>query len=291
MRQITLSDHVNDQVNAAEQRRHDEFEQAKAQYAALLDQRNRRAAELAQAIAIAWAERRYLAWFGSIFRRIGHAFSSGPTEPTKAGAQREEIVFKAGADGERRVVQELSAQLSDDWVAISGYKNPAGEVDIVLVGPPGVMAIEVKFLNGKVFCDGDRWWRDKYDKYGNLVERGIAIADRGGRGPSAQVNASADRLQRFLAERTPVNRVLRAVVLAHESSSIGQLSAVTVDAIALLGGLRVAEVFAQKLPGGEQYLVDDLVRLIGQDHRYHERRRSMPHQGSGREAPRAARSR
>jgi hypothetical protein len=276
MRQVTLSDHANDQATAAAQRRQSDFEEAQARYKTLLDQRTQRAAELVQVTRTAWKERKYLAWFASFLPRIGHALSSGPAEPTKAEAQREEIVFKAGADGERKVVHALSAQLSDEWVAVSGYKNPAGEVDVLVVGPPGVMAIEVKFVNGKVFCDGDRWWRDKYDKYGNLVETQVPIADRGGRGPSAQVNASADRLQRFLAERTPVNRVLRTVVLAHEASSLGQLSSVTVDAIALVKELRVEAIFSQKLPTGERYLVDDLVRLIGQDHQYHERRRSSP---------------
>lgn len=288
MRQITLSDHANDQATAAAQRRQSDFQVAQVHYRTLLDQRKLRATELVQATRTAWAERKYLAWFASFFPRLGHALSSGPAAPTKAEAQREEIVFNAGAEGERKVVQALAAQLTDKWVAISGYKNPSGEIDIVVVGPPGVMAIEVKFVNGKVFCDGDRWWRDKYDKYGNLVESGLTIADRGGRGPSVQVNASADRLQRFLAERTPVKRVLRTVVLAHESSSLGQLSSITVDSIALVSELRIEAIFDQKMTTREQYLVDDLVRLIGQDHQFHESRRPSTARGSGRDYSQAS---
>jgi Nuclease-related domain len=287
MRHFTLSDHTNDQASAAEQQRQTEFNEARTRYDTLINRWYLRQAELDRATQNIWAERRYFAWFASFFPRISHALSAKPTVPLMVGAQRDEIVFKAGAEGERKVVHALAAQLSDDWVAISGYKNPAGEVDVVVVGPPGVMAIEVKFLNGKVFCDGDRWWRDKYDRYGNLVERAISIVDRGGRGPSAQVNASADRLQRLLTEKTPVNRVIRVVVLAHESSTIGELSSITVDAITLVNELNVAAIFANRLAGHDQYLVDDLVRLIGQDHQFHEKRRPSASHRSGPNAPQA----
>lgn len=279
MRQIVLSDHAQDRATAAAQKRQRDFEDALAHHKTLLDRRDQRSAELAQATRTAWVQRRYLAWLASFPPRLLHQLSTRPAAPAKASAQRDEVVFRAGAEGERKVVQALSAQLSDDWVAILGYRNPAGEIDLVLVGPPGVMAVEVKFLNGKVSCEGDRWWRDKYDRYGNLVEAGIAIADRGGRAPSAQVNASADRLQRFLADRTPVRRVLRCVVLAHESSSIGHLKSVTVDAVVLARELKVEAIFARKLPDGERLRVDDLVRLIGQDHEYHQRRRSSSARG------------
>ncbi len=59
-------------------------------------------------------------------------------------------------------------------------------------GPEGIAAIEIKHLNGVIHCRRDRWRRDKYDNYGNMVERGVAIQDRGGRSPSRQVNEVAD---------------------------------------------------------------------------------------------------
>lgn len=135
-----------------------------------------------------------------------------------------------------------------------------------------MLAVEIKYLNGQIHCDGDRWWRDKYDRYGNLVEQAIPIADRGGRGPSAQVNASADRLQRFLSERTPVRRVLRAVVFSHEASRLGTLYRVTVDEVALVDSLNVLSVFQRAVPNGLRVPVDELVRLIQQDHGFHANR-------------------
>ena len=64
---------------------------------------------------------------------------------------------------------------------------------------------------------GDAWTRDRYDSHGNLMERKVPIRDKGGRGPSAQINESADRLQDFLSQRMGIERVYRAVVFAHES--------------------------------------------------------------------------
>ncbi len=273
MKKVVLSDHTQDQADAAANKRRAEYEAATAAHASALSKREAYHQELVENSEQLWTQKRYVAWFFSYMPRISHALSSTPRAPQLAAAGRDEIVWNAGGDGEQRVLSALAGQLSDEWVAVSGYKNPGGEIDVVLVGPDGVMAVEIKFVNGQVHCDGDRWWRDKSDKYGNVVERNVAIADRKGRGPSAQVNASADRLQRFLAERTPVKRVLRAVVFSHDASSIGTLKSVTVDAIATLTSFVPKRIYQEKLGTGHQLLVDDLVRLIGNDHVYHASRK------------------
>ncbi len=150
MRQITLSDHVNEQAAAAAQRRQADYDEAQGRYLTLKEDRKRRSAELNDAIRTAWVQRRFLAWVACHFRSLVHDLSSEPTAPRLAEAQKDEVVFMAGAEGERKVVSTIASQLDNNWVAISGYKNPAGEIDLVVVGPPGVMAIEVKYLNGKV---------------------------------------------------------------------------------------------------------------------------------------------
>ena len=269
MKKIILSDHVSDQANAAANKRHAEFENAFASYEGALAKREAQQMELAEISKRLWGERRYPAWILSFIPRIASAISSMPPVPVKAVADREEMVWQAGGNGEQRVLDVLSKQLGDEWVAISGYMNPSGEIDLLLVGPDGVMAVEVKYVNGKVHCDGDRWWLDKCDRYGNMVQRNIPIQDRKGRGPSLQVNTAASRLQRFLAERTPVTVVLRAVVLSHELSSIGDLRYITVDAISTLDTFYPMQVFDELVGTGHKLLVDDLVRLISEDHRYH----------------------
>lgn len=37
--------------------------------------------------------------------------------------------------------------LDDAWVLIKGYKNPRGEIDYLLLGPGGLFAVEVKYVN------------------------------------------------------------------------------------------------------------------------------------------------
>lgn len=190
-----------------------------------------------------------------------------------AAIGRDECVFQAGAEGERKVVEALSRQLSDDWTAVCGYKNPAGELDILLAGPSGVMAIEIKNVNGVISCDGDRWWRDKYDRYGNLVERGLAIGDRHGREPSAQVNSVTQRLQAFLEKRVPINRVLTAVVFAHDSSRLGQLSSLTVDHVSTIDQFDVHTVFESKQRSTPKCPANTVIQLVTKDHQFHAIRR------------------
>ena len=69
-----------------------------------------------------------------------------------------------------------------------GYRNKLGEIDHLLFGPGGLVAIEVKNINGTVHCEGDKWRVDKYDRYGNLVEQ-HDLVDRGKRqrSPSVQL--------------------------------------------------------------------------------------------------------
>jgi len=272
MRKLVLSDHTQDQSNAAAHKRQEDYERAFADYENALAQRAQYGKSLSENSRRLLRDRRYFAWIFSFIPRLLNAVSSDPSAPMKVQAGRDEMVWNAGSDGEQRVLDALSGQLGDECVAISGYRNPSGEIDLLLVCPDGVLAIEIKYVNGKVYCDGDRWWRDKSDKYGNVVERNLPIADRKGRGPSAQVNASAGRLQRFLAERTPVTVVLRSVVLSHPQSSIGDMRYQTVDEISTLDAFDPREVFKRTVGTGHQLPVDDLVRTIAQDHCYHESR-------------------
>ena len=94
-----------------------------------------------------------------------------------AGDTGVEEKIKAGIAGEDLVAAELSHALGDDWTLLRGYRNRRGEIDDLLLGPTGLLAIEVKNINATVHVDGDRWQGDKYDNYGNLVEQRL-IADR-----------------------------------------------------------------------------------------------------------------
>jgi len=273
MRHITFSDHTADQIKVAADKRKADFDVAQERFSMAMAARKKKADSLRERPRTEFLAGHYFAWLISFIPRIWHALSSKPQKPVMAAPSREEVVWSAGSEGEQRVTEALSAFLSDDWVLISGYQNQGGEIDKLLIGPLGVMAIEVKFVNGRVFCDGDKWWRDKYDRYGNLVETGVPIADKRGRGPSAQVNAAADRLQSFLSKRSSIQRVARAVVISHDSSEIGRINNQTVDLVATLGQLSMRTI-ASSMSGGLAGLAPHhVVELIRKDHEFNERPR------------------
>ena len=196
-----------------------------------------------------------------------------PSRPRRAPVGDAESVWRAGKEGEDRVAAALDGVLGDDWTLFRGYKNPGGEIDQVLVGPSGVIAIEVKYVNGRVHISGDKWTRDKYDNYGNLVERGASMTDGGGRSPSAQLNAAASRLEWFLEKQSPgAGRVSRAVVLSHDKSELGRVSKPSVDYALTLKDVRRRgrkSAMLNRPPRFDRRGAERIARLIERDHRYH----------------------
>ncbi len=153
---------------------------------------------------------------------------------------------------------------------LRGYRNQAGEIDQLLLGPRGLIAIEVKNLNATVHCDGDHWRADKYDKYGHLVDQ-HPITDRGGRSPARQINETADALEQFLHSRGHPLPIQRVVLLTHPRSRIGtcrsagvriSTSAREIGQLARDSGIALDPVLA----GAIEYLI------VG-DHRLGEARR------------------
>jgi hypothetical protein len=157
--------------------------------------------------------------------------TANPLDLLKQDAERR---VAAGQLGEARVLGRLQDLFDDDWVAFQGYVNHAGETDLLLLGPTGFVAIEVKYINGIVHCNGAKWTRDKVDRYGNVVEHRVPIQDKGGRSPSEQVNAVADQLEAHLKRLGHPVSMRRAVLLAHENSRIGQVIELPVNLLATL---------------------------------------------------------
>jgi hypothetical protein len=156
---------------------------------------------------------------------------------------------------------------------ISGYKGYRGEIDQILVGQLGVLAIEIKTTNGVISIDGDHWIRDKYDRWGNLVEANLPMRDNGGRSPSVQINQSADTLERFLQGKTSLKKISRAVIFAHERSRIASVANQTVEMIATIGSISNKAFQSVFTPAEQPIDVDRIVSLIKQDHGYQRKRR------------------
>lgn len=94
--------------------------------------------------------------------------------------------------GERAIFEKIARELGDEWTALHSLgltmhaRKAWSEIDFVLVGPPGVICLEVK--GGRVACaDGEWTFTDRL---------GRASVKR--EGPFAQVAGAAAALARFL---------------------------------------------------------------------------------------------
>ena len=184
----------------------------------------------------------------------------------------------AGMEGEELVADALAGAFDDEWTLLRGYRNRRGEIDHLLLGPVGLVAIEVKHRNATVYVSGDEWRFEKFDNYKNLVEEGL-MADSRGRSPSQQLREPAAELEKFLAKRGQPIAIDPVVMLTHPRAGIGRCENVTVTIayevdylIGLIGGWD-ARLEPGRLPKIE--------RLIVKDHEFHEKQR----EGRGRPSP------
>ncbi|MEV0729635.1 nuclease-related domain-containing protein [Polymorphospora sp. NPDC050346] len=176
----------------------------------------------------------------------------------------------AGVAGEDALAFELSS-LSDEWVWLRGYRNRRGETDHVLVGPQGVWAIEVKLRRVRIHADGDEWWFEKLDRWGNVVDSGPAT-DRGGRSWARQVTDVAGDLAAWLGRNGQAVPVRTAVMLMHEQAQIGRCDNLGVDVVATETGYLLREMWQRASPLSPDDRAS-IVALIQRDHRFHQGRR------------------
>lgn len=251
--------------------------QAQSEYKDVLAQHRLRVQRAREVCDEARAERRWWAW---LRRRIAlwNVQSSTPGRPAPARVDaNEEGKLKAGLQGEQAVASWLTDALGDEWTLLRGYSNGRGEIDHLLLGPAGLIAIEVKHRNATVYVDGDQWWFEKYDRYDNRVEEGW-ITDRGGRSPSKQLNDSAGQLEEFLQSRGQPIVIERVVVLTHPRSALGSCEDLTVHIttdVAYVMELANASALAL-----EPARVAKLERMIVRDHAFHEDRRGRRRRGA-----------
>jgi hypothetical protein len=174
--------------------------------------------------------------------------------------------IRAGIAGESALDQFLLSHLDDRWTLIAGYRSYRGEIDRILVGPMGVFAFEIKNLGGVIHCDGDRWWRDRIDRGGNVIEQGIPITDRGGRSPSRQINDAADALERLLKKNGHTVQVVRVVVFVHPRATLGDIKNLSVNFLAIMPGLDIQRVLSR----GTSLSTDQVRRIATSISRHHE---------------------
>jgi len=270
MRSIELSDHAGDMLarsRRASQTRADQ--QHRRELAAhekyVAEARKRRDAARARGRLLARLRWGLIAWFRG--RR------SAPRPPAAATATGDEGALEGGVRGEQEAAGQLGRKLNDDWVLIKGYRNPRGEIDYLLLGPGGLFAIEVKYVNGTFSITRERWRYVKFDRYGNAVGEGV-VEDGGRRRrpPNIQLAEPAELLGEFLAKFGQPVRLDPVVLLNHPNARIAACD----DDL----GVRVltsTDRLARLALGGNAKLsqsrLAEIERLILRDHDFHAKHR------------------
>lgn len=273
MRSVVLTDFTTTRLRDAERKRQRAVVEQLTRHAVDVDRVRCANLQRLNAPAVAWRQGRYGSAVVALLRQLLTSPIPVPPAPVAPDMTREMAVLATGQAGEQAVHAALATMLDETWTAIRGYKNPRGEVDLIVVGPSGILALEVKALNGSVSCDGDSWWRDRRDRFGNVVETRLPIEDGRGRSPSRQLNEPIDMLQAQLSRRAIRVPIHRGVVLAHGLSRIGRIANPSVHFVGLTSDLRLPAIAGLMGRQGQERLpVDDVVEVICADHDYHARR-------------------
>jgi hypothetical protein len=271
MRFVPLSDHPGDMLAEARREREAAGGKAEERHRRDLAARQERIGQARERRDKARAERGLLsrlrwgliAWWRQLARP--------PRRPAARTPSHGEEAIKGGIKGEQEVADVLRGALDDAWVLVKGYRNRRGEIDYLLLGPGGLFAIEVKYVNGTFAITRERWRYVRYDNYGNQVGDGL-LHDARRRPPNVQLAEPLALLEQFLASRGQPARMRPVVLLNHPKARVSQCAAdvgveVLTSTAALRDLVRAADeqIAARKLA--------DIERLVVRDHRFHEERR------------------
>jgi hypothetical protein len=271
MRFVPLSDHPGDMLAEARRTRESAGGLAGERYRQELVSHDARIAEARERRDKARAERDLLsrlrwgliAWW----RRLAR-----PPRPRAALAPSHgEEAIKGGIKGEQEVADVLSGALGDAWALVKGYRNRRGEIDYLLLGPGGMFAIEVKYVNGTFAITRERWRYVRYDNYGNQVGEGL-LQDARRRPPNVQLAEPLAALELFLASRGQSVRMRPVVLLNHPKARV-TLSAPDVGVEVLTSTAQLRDLVRAAEGQLAARKLAEVERLIIRDHHFHEERR------------------
>ena len=277
MRFVALSDHPTVMLAEARRQREsaqrpadDRYRQEPAAGQSRLDRARQRRDQARNPVSrLRWA---VAAWW----LRLTGAPRQPPAPPLSHG----EEAIMGGIRGEQEVADALKAALGHAWTLIKGYRNRRGEIDYLLLGPGGLFAIEVKYVNGTFAITRDRWRYIRYDNYGNSVGEGL-LQDARRRPPNVQLGEPLAALEQFLASRGQPVRMQAVVLLNHPKARISSCAPdVGVAVLTATAALRDLIKASQEQLAARK--LAEIERLIVRDHHFHEERhqasRSKPAQ-------------
>ena len=196
-----------------------------------------------------------------------------PRPPSAPVLTDDEGALEGGVRGEQEAAAQLGRKLNDAWVLIKGYRNARGEIDYLLLGPAGLFAIEVKYVNGTFAITRDRWRYVKFDRYGNAVGEGV-IEDGGRRHrpPNIQLTEPAELLEGFLAKFGHPVRLDPVVLLNHPNARVARCDD-DLGVRVLTSTDRLARLALSGNAKLSKTQLTEIERLIRRDHDFHNKRR------------------
>lgn len=116
--------------------------------------------------------------------------------------------YVSGLQGENNVRAVLREILSSEYSIFYNYPTPHGDIDVLVVGPKGVYALEVKNHNGYITINGDNWERVKVGRGGTVYKAEIGS-------PSLQAKKNATYIRDLLKKHGIDTWVQAQVVLTN----------------------------------------------------------------------------
>ncbi len=113
--------------------------------------------------------------------------------------------YRLGRWGEERAADALRGLLSDEWTLVQNFTFPHrgwGDIDLLLIGPGGVWALEVKAYSGVIRNLGETWERQHKQTWRRLRVN-----------PGAQARRNAVNLKNYLDQQGVAVAWVEAVVV------------------------------------------------------------------------------
>lgn len=276
MQQVILSDQVEADLRRLRKEREQRHQQARLQYQQELRSYDEQLAALVGAYHEAFRRLRLFRGAAAWWRHRALHKLGDPPPPLPEGPTVEEQKRQARAEGEQRLAAELMTMLPGAaWTLMKGYQNRKGQIDYLVIGPAGVLALECTHLSGTIICTQDRWVRQKYDPHGAPATK-VPILDGAGRSPSQYLNEAATSLMESLSRKDAGCEITKAVILTHPDVRLGAVDASTAQ-IVLLSKVQpflweMCRTTASSIP------TQRIVEFVKEDHRYWEEQRGTEQQ-------------
>ncbi len=269
---MLLCDRHEEHLRRLRGEREQRYQQARVEYQQELRSYDKEVTALAGTYQTAFRRLRLFQGAGAWWQHRTLLKRGDPPAPLPEGPTVEEQRRQAEAEAKQRLAADLLAALPGAaWTLLKGYQNQKGDIDYLLIGPVGILALACQHLSGTIICTNDRWMRQKYDPKGTPATQ-VPILGRTGRTPSQQLNEPATELMEVLSRKGVNCEISRAVILTHQDVQLSTVKASTVQII-LLNNVQPF-LWEMCRSASSSIPADRVVEVVKEDHEYWQERNS-----------------